>query len=339
MLSQSNPEIWSAICEVLTNNPDVADLNSLTQQFSSLIVNPIQHVIDRDIKIYKIIVIDALDECSSPWIVQSLIKAILDGVVNVSLKFFILSQPEDWIKQAFDHISRALLLQEFTLHNVAKSDVQHDINTCLSLALSEILMAHGYVHHDPSWPPKHELKALLIRSDGLFIYAVTAIHYIGAQGVNSRQCLTEIVRPGPTSVLQASTIDNLYLMIMDQAFNRLEVSECILRQEVLTSVVLFQTPLSMAGITSLLNMPYGQTKADLSPFHSVIHVPSGSHGHISIFHASFREFIVDPAHCGDGHHIDACQGHELLTVRCLQLMNKSLRRNMCGLHEDRVGAL
>ena len=86
-------------------------------------------------------------------------------------------------------------------------------------------------------------------------------------------------------------------------------------------------------------MPDGQTEADLSPFHSVIHVPSGSHGHISIFHASFREFIIDPARCGDGHHVDACQGHESLTVRCLQLMNKSLRRNMCGLREDRVGAL
>ena len=49
MLAQSNPEIWSAICEVLTNNPHVADLNSLTQQFSSLIVNPIQHIIDKDV--------------------------------------------------------------------------------------------------------------------------------------------------------------------------------------------------------------------------------------------------------------------------------------------------
>ena len=128
-------------------------------------------------------------------------------------------------------------------------------------------------------------------------------------------------------------------MIMDQAFNRLEVSEYILRRQVLTSVVLFQTPLSMAGITSLLDMPDGQTEADLSPFHSVIHVPSGSHGYISIFHASFREFIVDPARCVDGYHVDACQGHKLLTVRCLQLMNKSLRRNMCSLREDRVGAL
>ena len=135
--------------------------------------------------------------------------------------------------------------------------MQHDIDTYLRSALSEISEACDYDQDDPSWPPEQELKVLLKLSDGLFIYAATAIRYIGAQGVNSRRRLTGIVRPGPTSALQASPIDNLYLMIMDQAFNGLEVSECISRREVLTSVVLFQTPLSMAGITSLLNMPYG----------------------------------------------------------------------------------
>ena len=148
----------------------------------------------------------SIPECSSSWIVQSLIKAILDGVSDVPLKFFILSRPEDWIKQAFDHVSRESLLREFTLHNVAKSDVQRDIDTYLRSALSEISMARGYVHHDPSWPPEHELKALLIRSDGLFIYAATAIRYIGAQGVNSRRRPNEIVWPGPTSVLSCTTL-------------------------------------------------------------------------------------------------------------------------------------
>ena len=94
----------------------------------------------------------------------------------------------------------------------------------------------------------------------------------------------------------------------------------------------------MASIASLLNIPKDQTEADFSPFHSVIHVPSSSHGHTSIFHASFREYIVDPARYGDSHHVDTCKGHEMLTVKCLQLLNKSLRRNICNLPEDRIGA-
>ena len=86
-------------------------------------------------------------------------------------------------------------------------------------------------------------------------------------------------------------------------------------------------------------MESGHIKADLSPFHSVIHVPSGSKGHISIFHASFREFIVDPVRCADGHHVDVRKGHEMLTVKCLQLLNGSLRRNICDLRDDSIGSL
>ena len=85
-------------------------------------------------------------------------------------------------------------------------------------------------------------------------------------------------------------------------------------EEVLTPVILFQTPLSMTSLAILLNMSNGQT--DLSPFHSVIHVPSDSDGHISMFHASFREFTVDSLRCTGGHHIDACKGHEMLMVNC-----------------------
>ena len=66
MLSQSGPELRSAIREVLISDPDMADLNSLPQQFNSLIVNPIKQVVSTDVKVYTVIVIDALDECSTP---------------------------------------------------------------------------------------------------------------------------------------------------------------------------------------------------------------------------------------------------------------------------------
>ena len=65
MVSQSHPETRSAIYKVLESDPDVADLNSLPQQFNSLIVNLNKSIINKDVKIYKIIVIDALQECSS----------------------------------------------------------------------------------------------------------------------------------------------------------------------------------------------------------------------------------------------------------------------------------
>ena len=331
MLASSNPEIRTTICEVLTDDNTYVD-------FNSLIVNPIQRAIDRTYKMNKVIVIDALDECSSPWMVRTLLKTILNGIADIPLKFLFVSRSEDYIKNAFRHIARPSLVQEFTLHDVPRFDVQHDIQTYLRSALSEIANACGYSQHVSRWPPEEELMALLKQSDGRFIYAATAVRHIGAWGANFRWCLSDVVRSGGISMLQASPIDRLYLMILDQAFYRLEESKRILRRELLASVVLFETPLSVTGVASLLGMPTDQVEAGLSPFYSsVIHIPSG--GPISIVHASFHRFILDSAHCGDGHHVALGKSHEMLTIKCLQLLNGSLRRNICNLPEDRVGEL
>ena len=100
--------------------------------------------------------------------------------------------------------------------------MRRDIEIYLMSALSDIANTRGYHQTGSPWPSQEELKALITRSDGLFIYASIAIRYVGAKCVNSRRHLTEIVQPGPSSVLQASKIDNLYVMIMDQAFDKLE---------------------------------------------------------------------------------------------------------------------
>lgn len=39
----------------LADDPDGADLNSLTHRFNSLIVNPIKHDIDKDVKKFFIV--------------------------------------------------------------------------------------------------------------------------------------------------------------------------------------------------------------------------------------------------------------------------------------------
>ena len=75
-LSQYDLQLQRAIYEVVASNPELGELNCPSKQFSSLIINPIKRVIHEDTKTYKVIVIDALDECSSSSMVQLLIKAI-----------------------------------------------------------------------------------------------------------------------------------------------------------------------------------------------------------------------------------------------------------------------
>ena len=43
--------------------------------------------------------------------------------------------------------------------------------------------------------------------------------------------------------------------------------------------------------------------------------------------------------CGDRHHVDTRQGHAMFAAKCLRLLNRSLRRNICNLPEDKISAL
>jgi hypothetical protein len=259
----------------------VADLNSLPEQFSSLVKKPIKLTTENENSIDKIIVIDAIDECFTLWIVESLIRTILDGVADIPLKFFITSRTEDWIKATFRR-NVASGLKIFILHDVAKQDVQSDIQRYLEWTLSEIANSRGYSGDD--WPPEEEVRILLTRSDGLFIYAATAVRYVGYRDANPRKRLSKLTGSG----LSFPFLDSFYKLIVDEAFqNHLDDEEKSSRHKVLAAVVFLQTPQSIPGIASLLDMPYDQVEADLSRFHSVVHVPSSHNGHVSIFHASF----------------------------------------------------
>ena len=71
----------------MKDEPDVVSLHSLPMQFRLLIEKPIQRVLGPSIKTYKIIVIDALDECTDHDMVEKLIQAIVTFAPNMPLKF------------------------------------------------------------------------------------------------------------------------------------------------------------------------------------------------------------------------------------------------------------
>ena len=69
MLTHSNAKKQSAIHEVLKRKPHAADMNDLSDQSRSLVINPVKITTENTQGIYYIIVIDAMDECSASGIV------------------------------------------------------------------------------------------------------------------------------------------------------------------------------------------------------------------------------------------------------------------------------
>ncbi|KAJ7877947.1 hypothetical protein B0H14DRAFT_3435815 [Mycena olivaceomarginata] len=67
--------IIPSIAYSLAGDSALAESNyyDMTAQFKKLIVDPIRNSVDRNLKIYKVVVIDALDECSDIRVAASFI--------------------------------------------------------------------------------------------------------------------------------------------------------------------------------------------------------------------------------------------------------------------------
>ena len=231
------PPLQSAMIQIIEKEPDVDSMHTLLKQFRLLLVGLIQRALDPSVKTCKIVVIGAPDECTNP-----------EFAPDMPLKFFISSRDTTQIRSAFrhnPHYTPAIV----SLHAIERTVVQEDIKLYLHTCLSVIV--RNYLLSIP-WPPLDEFDILLKRSDGLFIYAATALRYIIAPDVDFRERLTHITCLTPAR-MQTGVIDSLYNDIMWQAFcSQLEPEDVSRRQKMLYAVVFLVIPLSMEAITSVL---------------------------------------------------------------------------------------
>ena len=325
-LSRASPLLRSAMSQIIEDEPDVGSLHVVSKQFRLLLVNTIKAVLGPSAKTYKIVIIDALDECTKPGTVVKLIQAVVAFASDMPLKFFISGRDTTQIRGAFHH-NRTHLPKILSLHNVERPVVQEDIKLYLKMSLSAIVQRNLL---SIRWPPPDELEILLERADRLFIYAATAVRYIGAPDVDFRKRLAHITRLTPAR-MNTGIIDSLYNDIMGQAFHcELQPDEISVRRETLSAIVFLLVPLSLDAITSLSGVDILEAQVALAPFQPVIHVPTAHTSPVTLFHASFPDFIVDPSRC-EKHHLDVSEGHQKLAVKCLWWLNHTLKHNVCNL--------
>ena len=67
----------------------------------------------------------------------------------------------------------------------------------------------------------------------------------------------------------------------------------------------------------------------------MVHIPDKEEATVTLFHASFFDFVTDPTRCTDKRcrsfkALVASEGHEQLALKCLLHMNGLLKYNICG---------
>ena len=335
-LASTSPCIRSEIIKAIENDPKLAEPTyiNLKVQFNKLIHDPIQVSVGNVVKTYKIIVIDAVDECTDLRLISSLIRLILESASTIPLKIFIASRDEPLIRHVFTSVPR--LQTAFYLHEADEDVVKGDILMYLKTSLAEIKADHGSTLD--TWPPQSEISALLDRSGALFIYAATAIRYISDGGQLYKSRLSTIANRDikSRSKLQTSTIDGLYAHILDQACESKEESEVIPMRQLVLMVVFLRNPLPIQAISSLSEK---DAQLYLSSLTSVIHIPTHEEAAVTPFHASFADFVTDATRCRRDPPfcaLIASEGHEILALKCLEQMNRLLKYNICDVPENLI---
>ncbi|GLB42001.1 hypothetical protein LshimejAT787_1100160 [Lyophyllum shimeji] len=338
-LASSSPSIQSEVIKAIESDPTLAEPTyiNLEDQFEKLIRHPIRASIGQGMKTYKIIVIDAVDECTDYRIVGSLIRLMLRSASAIPLKFFVTSRDEVLIRRAFCSIPE--LSTALQLHEVEKSVVEGDIRRYVERSLLEI-KSLGLDQTLDAWPAPSELSRLVQHSGRLFIYAATALRYIhdGDQLYKSRLALMANQELNSASALQTSMIDDLYGHILEQACASKEVAERVLMRRLLSIIVFFRNPLPIEAIISLAEI---DAHLYLPSFASVIHVPTHTDSAVAPFHASFPDFVTNrtrcsPERCPSFPALLPAEGHGVLAVKCLELMNCSLKYNICNVNDDLI---
>ena len=123
-----------------------------------------------------VLVIDALDESGRQEDIQTLLQLLREvkDLHTVQLRVLVTSRPETPIQLGFYAIPGDMH-EDFMLHTISPTVVQHDINIFLRHELNKIGKSRSLAL---DWPGEQMLEILVERSSGLFIYATTICRFV-----------------------------------------------------------------------------------------------------------------------------------------------------------------
>ena len=129
--------------------------------------------------------------------------------------------------------------------------------------------------------------------------------------------------PSTSVTVAAESIETLYNFILSETFNKLDDDEASLIWLCLSILVSSQQPLSVSTYAKLLGTSTDLIRTAFESLHSIIVIPDADDQHISIYHASFPDYLITrtdklrPAHMENA-------------VRCFRFMNCELRLGISG---------
>jgi hypothetical protein len=327
------PTLRRYICDAVRERSDIIH-QSLREQWSQLVLRPLSKV-DNGCHSSYVFVIDALDECNDNNNIRMILQLLVEArsMQRVKLRVFLTSRPEIPIRYGFKQIPNSEH-QDFVLHSISPSIIDHDI----SIFLEHTLRLIGQEH---SLDASKEVVGYLVQiASGLFIWAATACRFIREGKRFAAKRLDTILQGSGRAVIAPEKhLDEIYTTVLEHSITleytdeEKEESYCMLRH-ILGSIVILFSPLSAYSLSRLLKEDIKQTLEDL---HSILDIPKDQNCPLRLHHPSFRDFLLNNDRCKNPNFwVDEKQAHQTLADSCIQLMSTSLKQDICGLNTPGV---
>ncbi|KAJ3557035.1 hypothetical protein NM688_g1690 [Phlebia brevispora] len=267
-----------------------------------------------------IVIIDAIDECAPDdeetlaFLLSNLIPKVQE--LAFPLRILITTRPEL-------RIMNTLYFQRFhqvKLHEIPRPSVDSDIAHYFETGLSHFIYREAFIAKRPA-----AIRQLTEASEGLFIYASTALDFITKnvdrpdQAVRNLDALLSAKDSGI-----GSHLDQLYLSVLISVFptHVLEQNNYGAQVlDVLGAIALLQDPVSPNTLQALTGIKISVTQGVLKRLGSLVIADDNPDGEIRHLHASFPQFLIDRSRCADhSFYVDPTSYHGSLAMRCLELI-------------------
>jgi len=342
-LAASHKGLHRIIGDAIIKSPDIEYAGAF-KQFQTLIATPLDVFYTEfngagDI----LIILDALDECQGiedkrP---QQILACLRDHKYQAAshVRVLITSRPEHCLRHEFTPQPQVV---EHDLHmdgESARGDIARFLEAKLPLIPRELgISVEG-------WPQAEDVQALSEKSGHLFIFAKTALRFISnRQVLDPRRQMDILLGMDRTTINPYSTLDQLYLQVLENAWSRDLVGDGIFLRfrRVVGCIILAQDSLPVSTIARIVDYDMNNVIATLLRLQSVI-LCSSPPGTLyqdffpSIYHPSFSDYLFDSKRCVDPHFtISKPDTHGFIVLRCFKLMKAVLRENILRLRNPSI---
>jgi hypothetical protein len=329
---------YDCICDAISTDRDVCE-RQVAMQAKTLLSDALGGS-PRSLPLPLLIVLDALDECDKENGHEGgdLIPVLLDalGRLPFSIKVFITSRPEPSIKNMFSRAGIHGSTVGLALHrDIEQSIVREDIGRYLRHEFNKLKLPQDQSAPLP-FPSDVDLQKLLDRARNLFIYARTIVMYVSSAIEDPIDQLAGVLRADENRVSQEfADLDALYTQILIKASDAVGRDAAAQRQlrDVLASLVLVQESLPVAALAVMAGVEERRCGMMMPLLSSVLLCDDGE-APVKLFHPSFPDFLTCEDRCTDARYfVSGAEQHSRLALRCLQVMNADLRRDICDLRD------